>query len=96
MASTNELSAQAHLAAGMQKLEALRRQFLEYHDHKEQEVLARVEAGQCGGLLSKLEELICRNGSADQRHAVEIVLLYGAPAPMGRPPAGSPGAWPTE
>ena len=48
MASTNDLSAQAHLAAGMQKLEALRRQFLVYLERKEQEVLARVAAGQDG------------------------------------------------
>ncbi len=45
MASTSELSAQAHLAAGMQKLEALRRQFLVYLERKEQEVLARVAMG---------------------------------------------------
>ncbi len=30
----------------MQKLEALRRQFLRYLERKEQEVLARVQAGQ--------------------------------------------------
>ncbi len=46
MANTSDLSAQAHLAAGMQKLEALRRQFLRYLECKEQEVLARVATGE--------------------------------------------------
>ncbi len=45
MQSTSDLSAQAHLAAGMQKLEALRRQFLMYLERKEQEVLTRMAAG---------------------------------------------------
>ncbi len=53
MTSTSDLSAQAHLAAGMQKLEALRRQFLVYLERKEQEVLARVEAGQGGQAVSQ-------------------------------------------
>lgn len=51
MASTNELTAQAHLAAGMQKLEALRRKFLLYLECKEQEVLARMDAGQGGQVV---------------------------------------------
>ncbi len=45
MASTSDLTAQAHLAAGMQKLEVLRRQFLVYLERKEQEVLAQVTTG---------------------------------------------------
>ncbi len=45
MANTNELTAQAHLAAGMQKLEVLRRQFLVYLERKEQEVQTRAIAG---------------------------------------------------
>ncbi len=53
MASTNDLTAQAHLAVGMQKLEALRRQFLVYLERKGQEVLARVEAGQGGQTASQ-------------------------------------------
>lgn len=46
MASANNLTAQAHLAAGMQKLEALRRQFAIYLERKEQKVLARAATGQ--------------------------------------------------
>ncbi len=46
MASTNDLSAQAHLAAEMQKLEALRHQFLRYLERKEREVFDRTVAGQ--------------------------------------------------
>lgn len=45
MANTNDLTAQAHLATGMQKLEALRRQFLTYLERKEREVLQRMAAG---------------------------------------------------
>jgi len=49
VANTNDLTAQAHLAAGMQKLvEALRRQFLAYLERKEQEVVTRMAAGQGG------------------------------------------------
>ncbi len=50
--SASDLSAQAHLAARMQKLEALRRQFIIYLDRKEQEVLTRVAAGQDGQAAS--------------------------------------------
>ncbi len=46
MQSTSDLSAQAHLAAGMRKLEALRKQFLEYLGCKDREVLTRMHAGQ--------------------------------------------------
>ncbi len=41
-------TAQAHRAAGMQKLEALRRQFLAYLERKEQEVQRRAIAGRGG------------------------------------------------
>lgn len=54
MANTNDLSAQAHLAAGMQKLEALRRQFLLYLECKEQGVLTRVVVGQMGEATNQI------------------------------------------
>lgn len=46
MANTSDLTAQAHLAAGMQKLEALRRKFLLYLACREQGVLIRAVVGQ--------------------------------------------------
>lgn len=48
MTSPNDLTAQAHLAAGMHKLELLRRQFLIYLERQEHEVLRRVEGGAGG------------------------------------------------
>ncbi len=39
----DQLSAEAHLAAGQVKLDQLRLQFLEYLDRKEREVLRRQE-----------------------------------------------------
>ncbi len=47
--SDDGLSSQAHLAAGMGKLEELRQAFLEYLDAKEAEVQARQAAGAGSG-----------------------------------------------
>lgn len=55
MGSANDLTAQAHLAAGMQKLEVLRRQFLIYLERKEQEVLARIATGTVEDIPNKCD-----------------------------------------
>ncbi len=58
MANANDLTAQAHLAAGMQKLEALRHQFLKYLERKEKEVFDRTVVGQRSqGLVQPLPDL---------------------------------------